>query len=239
MILEIDIGNSRIKWRHLDERDRTVADEGHVQRIDELKRLNAMNAQPLMVRMTSVRGEGETEQVCDWVNSKYSLQVSQAKVSKQCGAVRNSYKDVNRMGIDRWLAMLAAYDRVGGPCVIVDGGTALTVDILAADGSHEGGYILPGLRLMRSSLVENTGIELSAKTVADSAEPGHSTEEAVMNGTLAVLLALIEKKAMGSILLLTGGDAEVLAAMLPEQKRLLVPSLVLDGLTIACPYVSS
>ncbi|MBT3529713.1 MAG: type III pantothenate kinase [Gammaproteobacteria bacterium] len=239
MILEIDIGNSRIKWRQLDERDRTVADEGHVQRIDELKRLNAMNAQPLMVRMTSVRGEGETEQVCDWVNSKYSLQVSQAKVSKQCGAVRNSYKDVNRMGIDRWLAMLAAYDRVGGPCVIVDGGTALTVDILAADGSHEGGYILPGLRLMRSSLVENTGIELSAKTVADSAEPGHSTEEAVMNGTLAVLLALIEKKAMGSILLLTGGDAEVLAAMLPEQKRLLVPSLVLDGLTIACPYVSS
>ena len=238
MILEIDIGNSRIKWRQLDERDRTVADEGHVQRIDELKRLNAMNAQPLMVRMTSVRGEGETEQVCDWVNSKYSLQVSQAKVSKQCGAVRNSYKDVNRMGIDRWLAMLAAYDRVGGPCVIVDGGTALTVDILAADGSHEGGYILPGLRLMRSSLVENTGIELSAKTVADSAEPGHSTEEAVMNGTLAVLLALIEKKAMGSILLLTGGDAEVLAAMLPEQKRLLVPSLVLDGLTIACPYVS-
>jgi len=198
-----------------------------------------MNAQPLMVRMTSVRGEGETGQVCDWVNSKYSLQVSQAKVSKQCGAVRNSYKDVNRMGIDRWLAMLAAYDRVGGPCVIVDGGTALTVDILAADGSHEGGYILPGLRLMRSSLVENTGIELSAKTVADSAEPGHSTEEAVMNGTLAVLLALIEKKAMGSILLLTGGDAEVLAAMLPEQKRLLVPSLVLDGLTIACPYVSS
>ena len=239
MILEIDIGNSRIKWRQLDERDRTVADEGHVQRIDELKRLNAMNAQPLMVRMTSVRGEGETGQVCDWVNSKYSLQVSQAKVSKQCGAVRNSYKDVNRMGIDRWLAMLAAYDRVGGPCVIVDGGTALTVDILAADGSHEGGYILPGLRLMRSSLVENTGIELSAKTVADSAEPGHSTEEAVMNGTLAVLLALIEKKAMGSILLLTGGDAEVLAAMLPEQKRLLVPSLVLDGLTIACPYVSS
>ena len=98
---------------------------------------------------------------------------------------------------------------------------------------------MPGLRLMRSSLVENTGIELSAKTVADSAEPGHSTEEAVMNGTLAVLLALIEKKAMGSILLLTGGDAEVLAAMLPEQKRLLVPSLVLDGLTIACPYVSS
>jgi type III pantothenate kinase len=238
MILELDIGNSRIKWRQLDEREGVVIDQGHVSDLDELQQLDALGAQPLMVRMSCVRDKNEADNIGKWVRGRYSLEASRAEVTKSCGSVTNSYEDVSRMGVDRWLAMLAAYQSTGGPCVVVDGGTALTVDIVAADGQHQGGYILPGLQLMRRSLVENTGIRISATTTSDSKKPGRSTDEAVLNGTLAVLLALIEQKAAGSTLLLTGGDAQRLASMLPEQDLQVIPSLVLDGLAIACPLNS-
>ncbi|MDP1069535.1 type III pantothenate kinase, partial [Klebsiella pneumoniae] len=61
-----------------------------------------------------------------------------------------------RMGVDRWLAMLAAWQRVGQSCWVVDCGSAITLDLLDAEGRHQGGYILPGLRLMQQSLLGNT-----------------------------------------------------------------------------------
>ncbi len=235
MILELDIGNTRIKWRQLDERHNDCLAQGHVSDLQELQKLEALQKQPVMARMCSVRDESLNEQLRQWVRSSYGIKLQQARVTRSCGGVSNSYEDVSRLGIDRWLAMLAAYARIAGPCVIVDSGTALTVDILNAEGEHEGGYIVPGLQLMRSSLTENTGIRLAETSRPVSVDPGHSTDEAVLNGTLAALLALIEKATSSSKLLLTGGDAEVLAEMLADQNWQVIPSLVMDGLAIACP----
>ena len=54
----------------------------------------------------------------------------------------------------------AAFSQSNGPCLIIDSGTAFTLDVINEEGLHLGGFILPGLRLMRESLVSKTGIRL-------------------------------------------------------------------------------
>ena len=149
------------------------------------------------------------------------------------------------MGIDRWLAMLAAYQRGSTTCVIVDGGTALTVDVVDADGRHVGGYIVPGIGLMSNSLVANTSIRLTEQPLESTVALGHSTDEAVYNGCLSALISLIQgvvrlmsEQDAGVKLYLTGGDAPLLEANLKLKNMELVPGLVLDGLAAACPFVA-
>ncbi len=104
------------------------------------------------------------------------------------------YSDPSRLGVDRWLAMLAAHAASTKACLVVDCGTALTIDKLTASGEHCGGYIIPGLALMRRSLEENTRIRLNKEFEAGGVALGHSTDEAVYHGSLAAAVALIRAK---------------------------------------------
>jgi type III pantothenate kinase len=126
----------------------------------------------------------------------------------------------------------------------VDAGTAFTVDVVDASGLHRGGYIIPGLKLMRSSIEQNTAIRLDPDYSFMAESLGHSTEEAVFNGTLTALVATInmqvgfvssELNQCGKVYF-SGGDAGLLHkhAAIPESE--IVPSLVFEGLAIACPY---
>jgi len=243
MILELDVGNSRIKWRLLNRQNPASSSEGYACDVEEFVALPAVQKKPDMVRMCSVR-RGETcQQIEQWVADKFGLQVQKAEVARCCGGVTNQYADLAGLGVDRWLAMLAAYKRAAGACIVFDSGTAFTVDVLNAEGEHLGGHIVPGLGLMRRSLVSNTGISLSATPEVPSTALGHSTDAAVCNGTLAVLSALIdcvvgENTLQNAVpkLYFTGGDADLLANMLPNREFEVVPGLVLDGLAVACPY---
>jgi len=230
MILELDVGNSRIKWRLL------AADD--LSGFDELQQVPELEVTISMARMCSVRGGDINKELKDWVRSKHGLDLLQAAVIQSCGGVTNQYADVSRLGIDRWLAMLAAYRRAGGACMIIDSGTAFTIDVLDAQGLHLGGYIIPGLKLMRSSLESSTSIRLSDNYSAYSQSLGHSTDEAVFNGTVAVLLATIKKlrESVGAVeIYFAGGDAALLYGLAGLDRSEVVTSLVLDGLDIACP----
>jgi type III pantothenate kinase len=126
----------------------------------------------------------------------------------------NSYEDAERMGVDRWLAMLAARQRVRGRVCVVDAGSALTVDLVAADGCHEGGYIIPGMALMERALFADTGRVRDSAPANASLAPGRSTAEAVSHGLLlaqagAVHLAMSVAEAQGERpqLLLCGGGS--------------------------------
>ena len=148
------------------------------------------------------------------------------------------------MGVDRWLAMIAAFNRQKRACVVVDAGTALTIDLVADDGRHQGGYILAGLSLAVKALESNTGIALRNRNFSPLSGPGTSTEQAVLGGALNSTVSLI-LEVLGllrcadseAIAYLCGGDAELIARALRsrgEHGFTVEPDLVLDGLTYAC-----
>lgn len=245
MILELDVGNSRIKWRLLAGDDLAVVKAGHVPGFDELQRVTELDAAITLARMCSVRGGDVNRRLEDWIRAKYSVALVQASVTQSCGGVTNQYADVSRLGIDRWLAMLAAYRRAGGACMVIDSGTALTIDVVDAQGLHLGGHIIPGLRLMRGSLESNTAIRLSDNYSAYSQSLGHSTDEAVFNGTVTALLATIKQQSeslarVGDVeIYFAGGDAELLHGLAGLDRSEIVTSLVFDGLDVACPHPDS
>ena len=242
MILELDVGNSRIKWRLLAGDDLAVVKAGHVPGFDELQLVTELDAAITLARMCSVRGGDVNKRLEDWVRAKHSIALVQASVTQSCGGVTNQYANVSRLGIDRWLAMLAAYRRAGGACMIIDSGTALTIDVVDEQGLHLGGYIIPGLRLMHSSLEANTAIRLSDNYSTYSESLGHSTDEAVFNGTVTALLATIKQqsaslgKAGDFEIYFAGGDAELLHGLAGLDRSEIVTSLVFDGLDVACPH---
>lgn len=242
MIIEIDFGNSRIKWRYLESASGAAPIHHAASLTGMLAKLGNCE-KPQAIRIASVRNSEEVNEFKDWVSERWQLEPLLAKTSRCCAGVSNSYEDESRMGVDRWLAMLSSYDRAQGACIVVDGGTALTVDVLNANGSHDGGFILPGLKLMAQALEANTGIQLRPQSGEPAIAPGKSTEEAVHNAALAAAVALVEvtyKRLCASNspvkIFLSGGDASVLAASLEVLGDVeILPDLVLDGLALACP----
>ncbi len=155
------------------------------------------------------------------------------------------YLDPSRLGVDRWLGLVAA--RAQGPCgaVVVDAGSALTLDSLAPGGRHEGGWIVPGLAMGRDALFQGTARvrgEVEWQWQGEGV-PRH-TAEAVAQGLLRQSIALIwditerlaARWAVPPRVMLTGGDAQALlpglAQRLPPAQLMLAPDLVLDGLLL-------
>lgn len=253
MKIEMDIGNSRIKWRARKADD--VSAEGVAANVGDLvTELEGLQS-PEEILVSCVRGDAVLEEIAKWTMQQWQLVPKLAYVSEQASGVTNSYSDVSRMGVDRWLAMLAAYHRTQSACLVVDGGTALTIDVVDNSGVHLGGYILPGLALAVRAIEENTGIRLQHHEHSPAAELGSNTEAAVLNGELAQVVALIEKVANGLMdnqaggadsvsvkILLSGGDADLLQASLVDSADSadshsieveICPTLVLDGLALA------
>ena len=152
--------------------------------------------------------------------------------------VRCAYADPSRLGVDRWAALVAARHRGPGAKVVLDAGSACTLDLLAADGTHLGGAITPGLDLMRQALESETGLDPMQIDWNEAALPAASTTEAVAAGAVQALAGLaaagwqwLQGQGPGGLALLTGGDAGRLAPWLPGQWQV-VPELVLEGLEI-------
>ena len=155
--------------------------------------------------------------------------------------LRTEVEAPERVGVDRLLGALAAHRRVGGACVAVDFGTAITVNSIRADGAFLGGAILPGLGMAARALSEGTALLPEIPPPAGAPAVGRSTQEAiaagVIHGAAGAVANLISgaRQVMGAEarVILTGGDAARLAEHLPPDCRELVPDLVLEGLVIA------
>ncbi len=238
MILQIDAGNSRFHWRCLD-----------------------LSGKPLAGPMMT--GAGSYHESADWPADEQVLRIELASVAGQekhqwlmrelvrfsdaafyeaqsqfcqCG-VRNSYANPEQMGVDRWLAMIAAHHHFPGGVAVVDAGTAVTVDYVDQQGVHLGGYILPGLSMMLASLERDTARVSAAGQIEAGAEPGSSTA-ACVNGGLAWLwqgmAARLEAdcRRMGlARTVVSGGDAAQLAAVSPAAVAQ-CPQLVFLGMDL-------
>lgn len=236
MILEIDAGNTSLKWRW------RGSAASSVRGLRQLESAMADARRPGEVLVCNVRGEEFEAELTAWFVDKWELRPRFATVARVCGGVKIQYPDPSRLGADRWLAMLAGFRIAGGSCLVVDSGTALTIDMLDADGLHLGGYIMPGLETSRAALTRNTSIRLAPADTAESIEPGNDTGDAVRNGTLFMLCGAVhaalerfERQREDPMVILTGGDAAFLEKELGRDGVATVPDLVLDGLALACP----
>jgi type III pantothenate kinase len=147
-------------------------------------------------------------------------------------------------GVDRLLNAAAAYDRVKQACIVVDAGSAVTVDFVDGEGTFHGGAILPGARMQLAALHEGTAALPEIPFVAPDEEPiGRSTGQAMLNGVFygirGAVQRLVERYAdhYGAypMVIATGGDAEALFSDEDLVDRV-VPELTLLGIAVAARY---
>lgn len=242
MILELDVGNTRAKWRLLDAAGARV-DGGAIPRSALLGPAAApWGVRPQRVRVASVAGADHDERLAQRLRTDGADQVGFARSAPRAGRVSNGYREPARLGVDRWLAVVAAAERCRGAVLVVDAGSALTVDPVTADGRHLGGWIVPGLAMMRSALLERTaGIRFDPAGTGSGTAPGSGTREAVDHGTFIMSLDFIRGRLAwlrdaepSARLLVTGGDGMLYAEQLRESgvEVEAVPELVLDGLAL-------
>jgi len=244
MRLLVDIGNTRIKWACIEAEvlaeSRAFVHEGDcAAAVASL--LDDVSESPSALIAANVAGGDFAEALSSGAADRWSLQTQFASTQQTAGRLRNAYADPTRLGVDRWLAMLAVTSAFSDAVCIVDAGTAVTIDLVASDGQHQGGYILPGLDMMRRALTGDTGDleRFTANDPADavtSVEPGRTTGEAIRHGAVASVCALIDhcaRPASGDNkrVVVTGGDAGQIVPHLTagfEHK----PDLVLEGLAL-------
>lgn len=238
----IDCGNTRIKWgvAHHDQTEGWLAQGslGH----EEIGLLPAclqaplQHALPAQVLVSNVAGTTVAESL-QAVLAGWPLHFVRAEASR-CG-VQNGYQQPERLGVDRWCALIAAHPLLQDKQVsalVVSAGTATTIDHLAASGRFQGGLILPGVEMMRRSLSQQTAQLPLAQ--GDFVDWPQATDDAIISGCLNAQLGAIERSfarlqaqapEQTPLCLLTGGAAPLLLPHLtiPCQS---VAHLVLEGL---------
>jgi type III pantothenate kinase len=238
MNLLLDLGNTRLKTA-LARDDVTLAPTAFAHAPPEFESLfEAWLAQQVPPGtpcwLASVAPEAVLARVTD-VLERRAFVVRRVRVDAARADVRIAYADPQRLGVDRWLAMLAARARGGdAPVLVVNVGSALTVDALLHDGTHLGGLISPPPEALRAALVARAPrLDFAAGTVQRFAR---SSEDAVASGCLLPSAALIERSLVelarqsghAPRLLLGGGGATPLRPWLPPHE--FEPELALAGL---------
>jgi type III pantothenate kinase len=239
MKLLLDLGNTRLKWALLD--GDTWTTQGAVAWSDDIERVLA-DAWQALRGVSQIDGASVVDSAREAHVETIAMRLFGHKTrwlrtpAEACG-VRSAYAEPERLGVDRFLAMVAAYHDGQAPCVLVGVGTALTLDALAVDGRHLGGLIAPGPQLMQQALWGATArVHPEPGRVLDAAD---NTADAVASGCWQAAIALIERFASRMALLLGGsprlvlggGDAAVLQPMLALPSRLAEDS-VLRGLAV-------
>lgn len=247
--LLFDIGNTRLKWglydKHRFSRTGTIS---HAElRNHGYSRLTARLPRRVdRVFASNVAGSTIANRLSGVVAIHCDAKLHFAHSQKDAFGVRCGYRQPRRLGVDRWVAMIAGRQEFRSAFCVVDAGTAVTIDAVDRTGQHLGGQILPGVQLMGDALRDNTReIPDAEKTVRDPAPGnlafGRHTDAAVNFGALNAVCGAIERSAKmmraaghRPKIVLTGGDASRILKQL-DGKGLHRPNLVLQGLAIiAC-----
>jgi type III pantothenate kinase len=241
MNLLVDLGNARIKWARAQTGSwQAAAALLGDKPLDELfDSLWADMSLPQKVVVACVANPKILQAMDRWLLGHV------VKAQRELLGVKNHYREPITLGADRWAALIAAHHMSTRPVSVVDCGTAVTVDALSAQGDFLGGVILPGLRLLRSSLVGATQ-EIREINGDDTTCLGLSTADAVAGGSAFGLAGALERiiteqaKQLGKgfQVLVTGGDAvRVLPRLQVEVPVEHVPDLVLRGLALIAEEV--
>ncbi|MGQ0658397.1 MAG: type III pantothenate kinase [Chromatiales bacterium] len=248
MILLVDVGNSRIKWSTLAE-GRLAPGQSAAWRQDRLESLLgaqwARQPPPAAIWVANVAGPEVAQRLEAWIVTRFGHRPRYVSSVAELGGVTNSYVDPAQLGVDRLLAMVAARRSYSRAVCVVDCGTAVTVDLLDAQGTFRGGVIAPGSGLMRRALSRDT-YALPPTQIAATSACARSTGEGIAAGCLLALLAFIERvyREFAQVLgekpacVVSGGEAPLVLPTLsiPCDHD---PDLVLRGLAFVAETMSA
>lgn len=229
MKLLIDQGNTRLKFCTWDGKSFHLPEPAET----ELPQFLAAKSEISEAWVSSVRHQEEHEKLSQLL-SQHNIRTKFACTLDSQFGLQNSYPETSQMGVDRWLAMLGIWCEYKRGFILVDAGTALTMDYVDNQGVHRGGHIIPGLTLMQRSLVTMTDrINLHIETAPSDTDWASNTADAVQKGSLAVVVAYIEamcsKLSQKHSLYLAGGDATIIKQHL-DINAIIVNNLVFKGL---------
>ncbi|MBL4672361.1 MAG: type III pantothenate kinase [Arenicella sp.] len=196
MKLLIDAGNTRVKWAISEARVGTtlessviesgVVDSDWSELVDYVGKVES-------VWLSCVASESVRDLILSQVEDLFGLEPQVATVSAGAPGMVNNYQDLGKLGVDRWVAALGARALVNdGDLIVIDAGTAVTIDLVSAENRFEGGVILPGLAAMQDALLGRTaGIQSQPSTVESVI--GTNTHDCVNSGAQFGLLGAIER----------------------------------------------
>lgn len=242
--LLLDVGNSRIKWGVLD--DGEIRRTGHIAqdriRDDGLQVLTTRLPRRVdQVFVSNVAGTSFATRLSGVVGMHCDCDVRFARSERRGWGVQNSYTQPRRMGVDRWVAMVAAWAEIQDSCLVVDVGTAVTLDAIDDGGAHLGGQIIPGVAAMAAALSAATSDiplvrPLPARKGTQLQMFARNTAAAVREGAHNAVAGAVDRAAQtmrsngyDPTTVLTGGDASRILEAL-DVAPLHRPHLVLRGL---------
>ena len=242
--LLMDVGNSRIKWGMHD--DGQLRRTGHISR----ERIREQGLQVLTTRIprrvdevfvSNVAGTSFATRLSGVVGMHCECDVRFARSARSGWGVTNSYTQPRRLGVDRWVAMVGAWSEIQDACLVVDIGTAMTIDAIDNKGQHLGGQIVAGVSTMADALARATSDipqvkPAPARESADLRMFAQNTAAAVREGAQNAVAGAIDRsiRTLQSndhepTVVLTGGDSSRILNALCESP-LHRPHLVLQGL---------
>ena len=237
MILAIDAGNSRVKWGWHDgtvwTSVATVSLIEFAASSDHVNPFSVTHEDPERIVISNVAGDGAHQLIVNWTRIFEAEPHWLHGEPRRCG-VTNGYETPEQLGPDRWAALIAARSLHAGACLVVNAGTATTVDMLDADGRFAGGAILPGVELMRFVLHEHTGrlpmqegrYTEAPRNTLDAIETGCRHAQA---GAIERMYRSFREMHENPLCLLAGGAGAALMDQLSMPRRH-VENLVLEGL---------
>jgi type III pantothenate kinase len=252
MLLTIDAGNTRTKWAIFNRNGEITRHGACVN--DQLSGID-LSQESLgyeRIIISNVAGKAHASKLENLLASHH-LPMKWLKASHEACNVINHYAGVETLGSDRWAALIAAWHIKHAPCVVVNAGTAVTIDALHSQpdnnqqGKFLGGMIVPGLNLMQTSLGLGTAQLPMANAAQSFNEITHvdifatSTTQAIHSGALHAITGAITQMANAletkcgqtPFIILGGGDASVIQSYLTDtvtNPTVIVDNLVLKGL---------
>lgn len=223
-MLLMDIGNSRCKWARVEQGVWTRQGVFDNTELPSLPGLLGELTQPSRVLVSNVAGAAVAAELRGYLAAIDREPEFIKAEFERCG-VRNHYRTPQQLGSDRWAALIAAYHRYGSACLVVNCGTATTIDALSSRGDFLGGLILPGLSLMLNSLRVNTA-QLNDIT-GDLCDFPQDTADAMLSGAVRATQGAIQhqhdllQQREGKVSCLLGGGAS---------------GRVMQGMTISCDH---
>ncbi len=238
MRLLIDAGNTRIKWAVARNSVNDIVASGVVD--DNWSELADFVGVIESACLSCVASESVSDRLSDQVQARFGVTLKVVSVSASAAGMINNYADLARLGVDRWVAALGArYLFPEGALIVIDAGTAITIDVISLSNHFEGGVILPGFGAMHDALLGRTaGIDSKRREV--SSVIGRNTRDCVNAGVQYGLIGAVERVVdeMRLVLgqdspriLLMGGDAHVIVAD-SKLKVELQSSLIFYGLML-------
>lgn len=237
-ILQFDLGNSSLKVRWIRGRDgRELFTCRYHEFTDSwLRQFPVSSWEGIKAQISSVVSDQKSSEVISTLKRVGVKKIFVAKVLQDFEGLHLCYEDCAKLGVDRWLVMLAAAQLSSSFCVF-DFGTAITADVVTKERKHLGGYIIPGRRLMSESLGMNTA-QVGVHPGVDNSEfsLGTCTRDCVNQGINRMVSGFLEEmRKLGAQLnidnlIFTGGDVDWIQR---QPGDIFSRELLFDGLSIA------